>query len=218
VRPLGGQVIVDDTQALGIFGHPAGAGAPYGVGGGGSLRRWHISDRSVIVISSLAKGFGVPMAVMAGSRPVIARFESASETRVHCSPPSIATLHAAEHALDVNEHHGEALRLRLAQNMQSFHERLSERNMAATGGLFPVQTLRLAPEHDAVRIHERLQRRGIATVLHRGRNGNRPRISFIITAQHTRSEIERATAELLQAIDRLPQRWPQLGVHWGYKE
>src|SRR5262249_23039083 len=34
VRPLGGVVIIDDTQALGIFGHSPGVQMPYGKGGG----------------------------------------------------------------------------------------------------------------------------------------------------------------------------------------
>src|SRR3990172_5060128 len=68
VRAYGGQLIIDDTQAVGIFGHPAGANASYGKGGGGSLRWCDISRDDVILIASLAKGFGVPMAVLAGSR------------------------------------------------------------------------------------------------------------------------------------------------------
>ena len=53
----------------------------------------------MIVGSSLAKGFGTPMPLLAGSASVIRRFEEHSETRIHCSPPSLAALHAAEHAL-----------------------------------------------------------------------------------------------------------------------
>jgi 8-amino-7-oxononanoate synthase len=36
VAPLGGHVVLDDTQALGVFGEQVGT--PYGRGGGGSLR------------------------------------------------------------------------------------------------------------------------------------------------------------------------------------
>lgn len=195
-----GQVIVDDTQALGIFGHSANVRTPYGVGGGGSLRRWNISSKDVIVISSLAKGFGVPMAVMAGSRTVIDCFEQRSQTRVHCSPPSLATLHAAERALDMNDDHGEALRWRLAQNVWRFRSRLADLDLAASGGLFPVQTLKLPPGSDVIDLHVQLQSHGIQTVLQRGRSGNRPRISFIITARHRRSEIDRAVRALASGL------------------
>jgi 8-amino-7-oxononanoate synthase len=200
VRDHDGQVIVDDTQALGIFGHSPEADAPYGLGGGGSLRRWNVSDEDVIVISSLAKGFGVPMAVMAGSEATIARFEERSETRVHCSPPSIATIHAAEHALDVNDVHGMALRLRLVQNVWHFRTRLAEPGLAAIGGLFPVQTLRLKPEQAAIEVHQRLRDYGIETVLHRAQNGSGPCLSFILTARHRRSEIDRAVEALERAL------------------
>ena len=213
VRAYGGQVIVDDTQALGIFGHSAAADAPYGLGGGGSLRRWNVSDEDVIVISSLAKGFGVPMAVLAGSQAMIARFDQRSETRVHCSPPSIATIRAAEHALDVNDVQGAALRLRLAQNVRYFRTRLAELDLAASGGLFPVQTLRLKPGQAAIEVHHRLRDYGIETVLHRDRNGSGPCLSFILTARHRRSEIDRTVDGLRGIIDQLPYRLGQEETH-----
>ena len=66
-QEFGGYLIMDDTQALGVFGHGPGNALPYGSGGGGMLR-WHdLKDRHVLVISSLAKGFGVPVAALAGT-------------------------------------------------------------------------------------------------------------------------------------------------------
>ena len=79
----------------------------HGDGGGGSLRWRGVSSPDVIVGASLAKALGVPMAVLSGSEPVIRRFEQQSETRVHCSPPSLASLRAAEHALALNRRHGD---------------------------------------------------------------------------------------------------------------
>ncbi len=204
VREYGGQLVMDDTQALGIFGHSAEAGAPYGRGGGGSLR-WHniggdnVSD-DVIVIASLAKGFGVPMAVLAGNHGIVKRFEDKSETRVHCSPPSIAAIHAAEHALHVNDQYGDELRQRLAQNVRHFRQRLMQAGLAAQHGLFPMQTLMLSPDLDAIGLHQQLLERGIQTVLHRGRNGNGPRVSFIITARHSRTDVDRAVNGLVSGI------------------
>lgn len=200
VRAYGGQIIVDDTQALGILGHSASVDRPYGQGGGGSLRRWNVSGEDVTVISSLAKGFGVPLALMAGSQAMIERFEQGSETRVHCSPPSLATIHAARHALDMNDEHGETLRLRLAQNVRRFRARLADVGVTAIGELFPVQTLKLTPDSDAVDLHNQLQCRGIRAVLHPGRKRRRPYISFIITARHRRSEIDRAVEVLARAL------------------
>ncbi len=200
VRVYGGQLVIDDTQALGIFGHSAEASAPYGRGGGGSLR-WHdLDSEDVMVIASLAKGLGVPMAVLAGSHVIVRRFEEQSETRVHCSPPSLAVIHAAEHALYANDVYGDELRQRLAQNVRHFRQRLMQAGLAASDGLFPMQTLKLNPDLDAINLHQRLLERGIQTVLHRGRNGNGPRISFIITARHSRIDVDQAVNGLVSGI------------------
>jgi 8-amino-7-oxononanoate synthase len=195
-RGYGGQLILDDTQALGIFGHSPGPGAPYGRGGGGSLRRRNVSGPDVLVVSSLAKGFGVPVAVLAGSEAMVRRFEASSQTRVHCSPPSAAVIHAAEHALALNEECGDNLRLRLAQLVRHFHSKLKEIDVSVKGGLFPVEALVPAPGLDAKTLYERLLQCGIRTVLHRGRNGHRPRISFLITVLHRQSDIDHAVDAL----------------------
>jgi 8-amino-7-oxononanoate synthase len=113
-RMFGGSLILDDTQALGILGAQPSSDFPYGKGGGGSLAWSGAAGPDVLVVSSLAKGFGVPIAVLAGSRQLVQRFEERSLTRVHASPPSAAVIHAAEHALEVNATRGDTLRLRLA--------------------------------------------------------------------------------------------------------
>ncbi len=91
----GGRLVMDDTQAIGIFGHAPHDAAPYGTGGGGTLRRLDVAQPNALVISSLAKGFGVPVAVLSGSSAVVRSFELRSDTRAHCSPPSVAVLRAA---------------------------------------------------------------------------------------------------------------------------
>jgi 8-amino-7-oxononanoate synthase len=97
-----GYVVLDDTQALGIWGQAPSELNPYGSGGGGSLRLHNICSHNVIIGSSLAKGFGVPLAMLGGGAKLISQFLRRSETRVHASPPSIAVLHAADHALMVS--------------------------------------------------------------------------------------------------------------------
>jgi 8-amino-7-oxononanoate synthase len=194
-----GHLVIDDTQALGILGEGASAAAPYGTGGGGSLRRQHIDPARVIVGSSLAKGFGVPVAVLAGSEAVIRRFEQDGETRVHSSPPSLAVIHAAAHALAVNRAQGDELRLRLARLVRRFRDGLGEIGLAADGGLFPVQTLRpagIAPQT----LYARLLGLGIRTVLLRWCGDIGARIAILITALHTPAEIDTAVAALASAF------------------
>src|SRR5580765_1180101 len=59
-----------------------------------------------------------------GAAAAIDRFEAASETRVHTSPPSMADLHAAERALRINRDSGEKRRRRLAALVARFRHAL----------------------------------------------------------------------------------------------
>jgi 8-amino-7-oxononanoate synthase len=205
-RSFGGYLIMDDTQALGIFGHTPDAGAPYGHGGGGMLRAVGISDPNVLIASSLAKGFGVPVAVLSGSNKTVEYFKERSDTRVHCSPPSIVHLQAVEHALAVNEREGETLRSRLSQLVCYFRRRLAAIGFSLIDGLFPVQTLINTARLDLIRLHERLLQLGIKTVLHSNRSREEARLSFIITALHTPGQIDAAVSALVQATT-FQTRW-----------
>jgi 8-amino-7-oxononanoate synthase len=186
-------LVADDTQALGVLGQTPSPRMPYGQGGGGSLRWSGLHAPEALVFSSLAKGFGVPIAVLAGSRPWIHKYEEKSLTRVHCSPPSIATLRATEHAVACNRREGAARRGRLLDNVRRFRRGLSAADVATGRGLFPVQTIRLAQGMPAPTLHRRLAERDVRTVLHRGENGY-PRVSFIVTAMHTPDEIDAAVS------------------------
>jgi 8-amino-7-oxononanoate synthase len=205
VRAHGGLLILDDTQALGVFGTPR-PGLPYGAGGGGSLRWCGIHGPDVLWCGSLAKAFGVPMAVLAGSPEVVARYEALSETRVHCSPPSVADLHAAEHAVELNLREGDVLRKELALRVGHFRVRLRQAGLSAVGGLFPVQRLQFPPGVDPRRVHERLQQRGIRTVLQRSRCGPEVSVSFILTARHGAAELDQAVEGLVEAVHGRHQR------------
>ena len=206
VRRGGGYLVVDDTQALGIFGQPCGVEGAYGAGGGGSLRWRQVGDPQVIMVSSLAKGFGAPVAVLAGSHATVERFKSRSETRVHTSPPSSAAFHAAARALRINQARGDVVRSRLARRVRQFKEGLTSYGVSTTGGLFPAQTLRLTPEVDVRGIHQRLLDVKIRSVLQRSRCRGGAALSFLITALHRAIDIERAVGALAQAIYRVRAR------------
>jgi 8-amino-7-oxononanoate synthase len=199
IRAYGGRLILDDTQALGIFGYRPNRNAPYGREGGGAMRYREISGREVLVLSSLAKGFGAPLAVLSGSRRTIRRFEDESETRVHCSPPSLAAVHAAEQALETNRRCGDELRLRLARRVSYFRQRLKESGFLTVGGLFPVQTLALNPALDPLKLYAYLSRMGIKTVLQRGQHNEGARLTFVINALHSEYELDLVTDALTTA-------------------
>jgi 8-amino-7-oxononanoate synthase len=201
-RSRGGFVVLDDSQSLGIFGDPS-FGAPYGTGGGGSLRRAGLrGDDGVLIGSSLAKAFGAPLAVLAGDARLVDEFERRSATRVHCSPPSAATVAAAARALMINRSFGDRLRLKLAHNVSRFRRGLREMGLVGINGLFPVQSLRLPARIKAETLHRKLSLAGVAAVLHReGREGN-AQISFVLTARHTFKEIDCALARLAEELSQ----------------
>lgn len=205
----GGCLVMDDTQGLGIFGHDPTRFMPYGQGGGGSMRWSGVTDPRLWVVSSLAKGFGVPLAVLAGNARWVEAFERRSQTRMHCSPPCAATLHAASSAIEINRLQGAALRQRLLARVRRFRARLGAIGLTADGGVFPVQTLVAEPCVDIVVLHAALSHRGIHTVLHQSHIGKVPRLTCILTARHSEEDIDNtvdAVATAMQRVRRANQR------------
>jgi 8-amino-7-oxononanoate synthase len=196
-RKRGGIVVIDDSQSVGIFGESA-PWAPYGIGGGGSMRRAGLSGNDRIVVgASLAKAFGAPLAMLAGSAALVGEFERQSATRVHCSPPSVAAVTAAARALAINRSCGEALRVRLAWLVSRFRQGLRKLGLLGTPSLFPVQTLALPMQTAGAReIYAGLRKCGVEAVLHRMGNIEEARISFVITARHTAKQIDEGIARL----------------------
>lgn len=204
-----GWLVIDDTQSLGILGSSPNRALPYGYGGGGSLRFSRIESPRVLAFSSLAKAFGAPVAVLGGSRPAVANYMEHSQTRVHCSPPSVPVLRAGHRAMALNHHCGDRLRARLLSRVRQFRDRLHQAGLDSTGGLFPVQSPTTAGMMDAVRLHESLRQHGIGAVLQKTHQPSGARVSLIITASHTAGEIDCAAAAVAKALAPRPTaaRW-----------
>ncbi len=217
-----GLLVVDDTQALGVFGRDAGSGtetaSAYGMGGGGSLQcfglcEWDSDSRDrtfrntdfcqaeIVVVSSLAKAFGAPVAMLGGSRAFVEKFHETSATLVHCSPPSAAAISAAGQALQMNRDLGDALRRRLLERVIRFRRSLAA--LLAADSLFPVQTLKLPGHTDARALYRELIARGIRSVLHRDSRSGSPRISFVLTAGHGLEEIDGAVEGLVVCMEKI---------------
>ncbi len=202
IEPFGGLLVVDDTQALGLLGHSPDPQAPFGLGGGGSLR-WHeLESPNVICVSSLAKGFGVPIAVFSGSTQMIKWFRANSQTLEHCSPPCTPLLHAVEHALDVNESEGDELRARLSANIKSFQTIWQEAGFSELGSLFPIQSIDLPEGTNPVFFEEELQARGVRVLLQQSGN-DRTRVVLGITAEHSLAEVENSAHVLVETFEEL---------------
>lgn len=192
----GGLLVIDDTQALGILGSGPTACSPYGRGGGGSFRFHDLAGPHLVAVCSLAKAFGVPVAVLAGSRPVVRTFAAKSATRRHSSPPSMAVLAAAARAIDLNRRCGEGLRARLLDNIRRFRRELASAGLQPAGGLMPVQTLSFGPERAAHAIHQGLTRAGIRALVMPDPLRSGGRVLLVITASHRPSDLERAAVVL----------------------
>jgi 8-amino-7-oxononanoate synthase len=197
---FGGRLLIDDTQAIGLHGRSPSPGAPYGHGGGGSLARSELArDPDVVLVASLAKAFAAPLTMVAGPRRVIDAFAAASETRVHCSPPSEVDLAAALRALAVNADQGDLLRARLASRVRTFQSALRAEGFAVQAGLFPVQRVPMPDLATAAALQAALARNGIETIVQRGRCAPEVSLTFIVTARHGEAELRTAALALAAA-------------------
>jgi 8-amino-7-oxononanoate synthase len=201
VGHAGGRLVIDDTQAVGIWGVRPTPRNPYGQGGGGSLRLYDIRSSRVVIGASLAKGFGAPVAVLAGSAALINCFERCSGTRVHASAPSAAVLQAAARALSLSARHGDELRRRLAALVRDFQRRIGATGITPPHSLFPVQGLVAPPGEDPGRLQRRLAAQGIETAVVHGCDGRRDRLVFVLGLRHTPADLSRAAAALARALD-----------------
>jgi 8-amino-7-oxononanoate synthase len=198
-RAREGTLVVDDTQALGILGRRDGTNHPWGSGGGGTLKWTGLDPQHVLVVSSLAKGFGAPVAMLGGCAENVRAFENDSATRVHCSPPSAAALSAARAALAANAAHGDALRRRLSILIARFRRGVAASGPGVAGAPLPVQSLNPEPGVSAVTLHGELLRRGVRAIVDRNHHDRRATLSFLITARHRPDDIDRAVESLQSA-------------------
>ncbi|MEM9762779.1 MAG: aminotransferase class I/II-fold pyridoxal phosphate-dependent enzyme [Pseudomonadota bacterium] len=188
--PTDGRLLVDDTQALGLLGARPTRRMPYGLGGGGTLRHLGESTRRVLVMASMAKAFGVPVAVLTGDHRFIAGFEQRSETRVHSSPPSAAVIAAAERALQLNQLLGDERRARLLALVRYFRAQAARAELNLMPGLFPVQSTPALPADFVQTLYTRLLKRGVLAVRLAGPAG-RSRLAWILRADHRPEDISR---------------------------
>jgi 8-amino-7-oxononanoate synthase len=186
----GGQLIVDDTQALGILGRPAGEALPLGLGGGGTLAWYGLHGPHINAGSSLAKGFGAPLAALVGASETIRLIERDGDSRVHASPPSVAALAAAHAALDANARAGDLLRARLARRIRQLRQGLARISARVLSVLpLPVQTIALPSQQSARAILAALEKRGVRALVTKTCAGGAG-LSVLVTARHTAADID----------------------------
>lgn len=199
LRAARGWLVVDDTQALGVLGRAPGRAAPLGRGGGGTLRWRGAAAERVLLVSSLAKAFGVPIAMLGGPLDFVDRFVRASKTRIHCSGISSVELHAAEQALQFNEQAGDRTRGYLAQLIGRLQRALTGSAVRLFGGMFPAQSAAAPANSSAEQMQRRLEAAEVQTVLQRDRGSGEARLGMLLTARHTPRDVDRLASALLAA-------------------
>lgn len=188
---FGGLLLLDDTQALGVQGREGGGSvAEHGLGGG-----------PVLVGASLAKGFGAPLAVLAGPRKMLGGFMALSATRVHCSPPSVAAIATGRRALEANRRTGRALRERLRERIAQLQAALAAQGIACRGGEFPVQRIILPPACDGEAVRRELSLAGIEVLL----QGTQARqiLTLLLRADHSAQQVAYAARSIGQLMEVL---------------
>jgi 8-amino-7-oxononanoate synthase len=207
-RRTGGVVVIDDTQALGIAGKDPSPIDPYGHGGGGTLQRLGVLESDgIVIVASLAKAFGAPLATIAGPESVIDEVNTRGTTRLHASPPALTSLRAAAAALQSNAHDGDERRRRLASRVQTFRDELRRHGLVRIdGGPFPVQAVPVAGDNTA-RLNIRLLRdEGIAAVPIRRRCRAGAAVALLFRADHTPAAARLAAAALAEATHRVSRQ------------
>ena len=203
VRRAGGLLLLDDTQAVGVLGASPSPARPWGRGGGGTALHLGLDPRrwpELIVVASLAKAYGAPLAVAAGAGRPIGWLAGHGPNRTHSSPPTAADLAAAHRALDLEARCGEALRACLLANVRRWRRRLASLGLAPPGRAFPVQTLPVVPDLAPGELHLRLAAAGFETVLAVARCPPHPAVTLLLTAAHRREQIDRAATALARAL------------------
>ncbi|HEX8659734.1 MAG TPA: aminotransferase class I/II-fold pyridoxal phosphate-dependent enzyme [Hymenobacter sp.] len=219
LRPYPNAVLlVDDTQAFGVLGAGPTAAQPWGRGGGGSVAHAGLRGPQLLTITSLAKGLGVPVAVLAGSAARVAQFRQRSETRVHTSPASNVHAWLAAQALSRDAIRGEARRQRLLGNVRRFRQAMARAGWAPRGGWFPVQKLQLPHARASFDLYRGLLQHGIRTLLLA--NSARPTVpdvAFCLRADHTAAQL-RHVSHCTREVLGLSAASSSVSLHLSYHE
>ncbi len=199
VRTYGGYLVVDDTQALGVLGKNPSRSNPYGHFGGGTFQYLGMkcSAERIISISSMAKGFGVPVAIMSSNYNWIKAFLRLSQTRVHNSSPGAAEVLAAQNARKQNRAMGESRRRHLLKNIFYFKETLRETSVDLEEHFFPVQILKNHSADYLVRLYHSLTKLGFKVLLLRKYANRSPVIGVCISSAHTTNQITRLSEAII---------------------
>ena len=185
-----GLVIMDDTQALGILG-----AKPY-FRNSLWIRWWWIASLVWYLVRPLfsrqftcERLWGYQWPCWAGDKHFIRPFKSESQTRMHCSPPAMPTLIAAELALNKNRTIGNQVRKQLLRNSRWFRKILEHFDVPLRNSWFPIQVVPSLDIESIQSILAILKTEGIDAISLRRSNPLVADLAFLIRANQTNKEI-----------------------------
>lgn len=191
-----GELVVDDTLAVGVLGVRDETAQTLGTGGGGTAA-WLGVESGHITVASLAKGLSAPLAVVTGPARRVERIRREGPTRVHAGPPTTADVTALRSALDDDTL--DARRSRLARLVSRARRTFEELDLHPLGAPFPV----LATEggrNDPLEIHRALGANGIHSLATTGRCTGRPTLTLCLRADQGERELERLDRALRAVV------------------
>jgi 8-amino-7-oxononanoate synthase len=188
-----GTLIVDDTLAIGVLGSRSG---PAVFGDGSGTVRWCGLDHSdVLVVASLAKAFGAPLAVITGEAGTIEALACSGRNRVHSSPPSAADLAAAGAAL--RDPVGcAARRQRLLGHVLALRAELRTAGVPVHGLPFPVVSVPFPDVQRARAAWRRMRAGGVRGLVQTPGCRREALLTVLLRADHRAGELDRIAREL----------------------
>lgn len=180
LAPYQGWLIIDDTQAFGLLG-PKGKG----ILGTPNLRR----KPKLLVVNSMAKAFGVPIAFLAGSSSFLKKYKRNARSETYNSPVSNWHLNAALQMLSKNQIEGDQARKLIHRKVKYVKEQLRQLGFHPNPGLFPYVMLNRLSKLQSINIWKWLKRKNIHTVLVKGHDEHTPNIVFLIRTDHSYQQL-----------------------------
>ena len=187
-------MMVDDAHASGVFGQ----------NGRGTVDHFGVHGRVDIQVGTLSKAFGALGGYVAGSRALIEFLYHRARPFLFSTshPPSVAATCLA--ALDVLEHEPELIE-RLWENTRFFKSGLADLGFDTGPSESPITPVIVGDATRAMQLSDRLfeegvfaQSIGFPTVAR-----DRARVRTIVTATHTRDDLERALRAFAKVGRRL---------------
>jgi 8-amino-7-oxononanoate synthase len=192
-RERGGTLIVDDSLAVGVLG-ARHRRAVFG-DGSGTVHWCGLDHSDVLVVASLAKAFGAPLAVITGDSSTIESLARTGRNRVHSSPPSAADLAAAQAALE-DPAACAARRHRLLANVLRLRSQLQATGIPVNGLPFPIVSVPFTDVHRARAAWRRMRDGGVRGLVQTPGCRRGALLSVLLRADHRPCELDRIAREL----------------------